>query len=55
MIGLHLGVKKMKKNICWRIRLSVHLQKAPIAASSENIPYSRCSIMGEIIVKFFYK
>ena len=42
------GVKKWRKNICWRIRFSAiaHLQKAPITASSEDVPDSWCSAHG---------
>ena len=43
----------MPKNICWRIRFSAfaHLQKAPIRASSENVPDSKYSINRQ---KYYY-
>ena len=38
-------VKNWRKNMCWRICFSsiVHLQKAPITNSSENVPDSQFS------------
>ena len=39
-----LGVKKLRKK--YMLTCSFHLQKAPITASSENVPDSQCSAHG---------